>query len=417
MKKGALLTVFIVVLIDLMGFGIVLPLLPFYASKFGASAVAIGLLYSLYSLAQLIFSPIWGNFSDKVGRRPIMLMSTLGAVFAYTLFAFSNSLMILFLSRLVAGVMGGNISTAQAYVADVTEPKDRAKGMGLIGAAFGIGFVIGPALATFLIHPVFHETFSKLGMSGLAALIEQNKYAVPGFVAAFFSLVSFLLVAFKLPESLGKNTLDDSGRIARSNVFSKTFWTSLMQPGNGSKKVILPLLMFCMLLLSFGQSSLYSAFPLFCKKILDLSAEKVGMQFVYMGLVAVFIQGGLIRPLEKRFGEKNLFLLGSVLMVAGLALIPFAASETVLTATLLLMTVGASLNGPTLTSLISKQSDPSRIGSAMGASQGFSALGRVIGPTWGGALFGMSYRFPFLFTAAVISLTVWVGIRLVSVDR
>jgi MFS family permease len=255
-------------------------------------------------LAQLIFSPIWGGFSDKVGRRPIMLMSTLGAVFAYILFALSHSLEVLFLSRLIAGVMGGNISTAQAYVADITEHKDRAKGMGLIGAAFGIGFVIGPALATLLIHPVFHETFAKSGMNGLAVLIEQNKYAVPGFVAAFFSMISFLLVMFKLPESLNTKVSADGDRITRSSVFSKTFWVSLTK-SSGAKNTVLPLLMVCMLLLSFGQSSLYSAFPLFCNKMLGLSAEKVGMQFVYMGLVAVFIQGGMIRPLEKRFGEKN----------------------------------------------------------------------------------------------------------------
>ena len=417
MKKYSLLTVFIVVLIDLMGFGIVLPLLPFYASKFNASAISIGLLYSIYSLAQLIFSPIWGNLSDRVGRRPIMLMSTLGAVFAYLLFAFSNSLQVLFLSRLIAGIMGGNISTAQAYVADVTEHKDRAKGMGLIGAAFGIGFVIGPALATFLIHPVFHQTFDKLGLNSLSAIIDQNKYALPGIVAAFFSLISFLLVLFKLPESLDKTIRSDSERVVRSSIFSGSFWVSLAQSGGGAKKNILPVLMLCLLLLSFGQSSLYSAFPLFCKKILDLSAEKVGMQFVYMGLVAVLIQGGLIRPLEKRFGEKNLFLLGSAVMAIGLALIPFASSEKILTAYLLLMTVGASLNGPTLTSLISKQSDPSRVGSTMGISQGFSALGRVIGPTWGGALFAVSFRLPFICTAALISLTIWVGIRLVSIDR
>ena len=412
MKKYALLTVFIVVLIDLMGFGIVLPLLPFYASKFNASAVSIGLLYSIYSLAQLIFSPIWGSFSDKIGRRPIMLLSTFGAVCAYILFAFSNSLAVLFLSRMIAGIMGGNISTAQAYVADVTEHKDRAKGMGLIGAAFGIGFIIGPALATFLIHPAFHQMFDRAGFDALSDLIDQNKYALSGLVAAFFSLASFLLVLFKLPESLDRKSINDNERVVRASVFSKKFWQSLTDQKTAQGKNLLLPLMLCMLLLSFGQSSLYSAFPLFCKKVFALPAQKVGLQFVYMGLTAVLIQGGMIRPLEKRFGERNLFVIGSILMVAGLALIPFAVSEKMMTAYLLIMTVGASLNGPTLTSLISKQSHPSKIGSTMGTSQGFSALGRVIGPTWGGALFGFSYRFPFIFTAALILITVFVGIAL-----
>ncbi|MDR9367221.1 MAG: MFS transporter, partial [Balneolaceae bacterium] len=140
-NKSALATVFLVVVIDLLGFGIVLPLLPFYAQEFSASAVTIGLLYSVYSFMQLIFSPIWGSWSDRVGRRPIMLMSTFGAVIAYIIFGFAGSLSVLFLSRIVAGTMGGNISTAQAYIADITDSENRARGMGLIGAAFGIGFV------------------------------------------------------------------------------------------------------------------------------------------------------------------------------------------------------------------------------------------------------------------------------------
>src|SRR3989338_10329339 len=135
-----------------MGFGIVLPLLPFYASEFKASAVTIGLLYSVYSLAQLVFSPFWGSLSDRFGRRPIMLLSTLGSALSYILFALSGSLGALLLSRLLAGIMGGNISTAQAYVADVTTHEERAKGMGLIGAAFGIGFIMGPAISKLLIH-------------------------------------------------------------------------------------------------------------------------------------------------------------------------------------------------------------------------------------------------------------------------
>jgi len=411
-KKDALATVFLVVLVDLMGFGIVLPLIPFYASEFGASAVAVGLLYSIYSFAQLVFSPIWGSFSDRIGRRPIMLMSTFGAFLAYCLFAVSNSLWVLFLSRLIAGVMGGNISTAQAYVADVTTHEERAKGMGLIGAAFGIGFVVGPALATLLIHPAFSRFFESHGLAGVADLIAQNKYALPGFFAAALSFLSFLLVIFKLPETVQKEKAADAARIVRPSIFSRNFWTSLMEEGGTSSKHLLPLFMICIFLLALGQSSLYSAFPLFCKMRLSLDPEQVGMQFAAMGLIAVFVQGGLIRPLEKRFGERRLFLVGSTLMVAGLALIPFAASPGVLTLFLSVLAAGASLNGPTLNSLISKQADPSRIGYTMGSSQGFSALGRVVGPAWGGLLFGFSFKWPFVITAMVVSFTIFVGLKL-----
>ncbi len=402
-KKGSLATVFLAVLIDLMGFGLVLPLLPFYASTFHASAVSIGLLYSVYSLAQLIFSPLWGGLSDRIGRRPIMLLSTLGAVFAYLLFALSHSLAILFTSRLIAGVMGGNISTAQAYAADVTVPEERAKGMGLIGAAFGIGFVMGPALSTLLIHPSFikHLPFPV-----------QNPYALPGFFAAFMSFVSFLLVLFKLPETVTQEEKKGHPIVLRAGVFSKTFWSSIFEAKPSGPRLLFPLLILSAFLLAFAQASLYSAFPLFCKSRLGMPAEKVGMQFVFMGLIAVVVQGGMIRHLVKRWSEENLFFIGNILMISGLALIPFAPSKNLLTLFLSIMALGSSLNGPTLNSLISKQADPSQIGRAMGTSQGISGLGRVVGPTWGGWLYGIFYPLPFVATAALVSVTLWVGIKL-----
>lgn len=401
--KGSLATVFLAVLIDLMGFGLVLPLLPFYASTFHASAVAIGLLYSVYSLAQLVFSPLWGSLSDRVGRRPIMLMSTLGAVCAYLLFAVSQSLTVLFTSRLIAGIMGGNISTAQAYAADVTAPEDRAKGMGLIGAAFGIGFVLGPALSTLLIHPSFvrHLPFHV-----------QNPYSLPGFFAAFMSLASFFLVLFKLPETVARQGQKKKPFVLKGGVFSKSFWTSIFEVRQSKARYLFPLLILSAFLLSFGQSSLYSAFPLFCKARLAMPAEQVGMQFVIMGLIAVLIQGGLIRHLVKKWGEEKLFFTGSILMICGLALIPFAPSQKIVTLFLSVMAVGASLNGPTLNSLISKEADPSQIGRAMGTSQGISGLGRVLGPTWGGWLYGLYYSGPFLATAAAVSGTLWIGHKL-----
>ncbi len=420
-KKIALLTVFLVVLVDLMGFGIVLPLLPFYASKFNAGPVAIGLLYSVYSLAQLVFSPIWGGLSDRVGRRPIMLMSTFGAVMSYVVFAFSHSLGLLFFSRLLAGIMGGNISTAQAYVADVTSEENRAKGMGLIGAAFGIGFVVGPALSSVLILPGWQQLLLKSGIPG-ASFAAENKFILPGLVAALLSLASFILVLFKLPETVarpsgpqpsvamsGIATVEkDFSRVQRSSIFSVRFWKSLFD----AKSKLLPMLFLSALLLSIGQSSLYSAFPLFCKKILSLPAEKVGLLFVWMGVVAVVIQGFAIRVFVKRFGERKLFLFGNFLLTLGLILLPFAWSEKTLAGALCVMGVGASLSGPTLTSLISKMATPGEIGLLLGNSQGLSALGRVIGPTWGGWLFSFSPSLPFLLTAAVVFITVLIGFKI-----
>lgn len=412
MNKPALATVFLVVVIDLLGFGIILPLLPFYAQEFSASAVTIGLLYSVYSFMQLIFSPIWGSWSDRIGRRPIMLLSTFGAVIAYIIFGLAETLGVLFLSRFVAGMMGGNISTAQAYIADVTDSENRARGMGLIGAAFGIGFVIGPATATALIHPAFHEFVANAGFVEFVGWMEENRYALPGFFAAFLSFCSFMMVLFKLPE-----TVDTSkpGEVVfrKPSVFTRKFWRTLSeQKGRSARGYLIPLVL-GFFLLSFGESSLYSAFPLFAESELGMSAEDVGLQFFYIGIIAVVIQGFLIKPLTKKFAEEKLFLFGNILMITGLGLIPFAHNMLTLALFLGLMAVGKSLNTPTITSLISKEAEEDNVGAVMGASQGLSGLGRMIGPTWGGALFAVYFGLPFVATSLIVGATVWIALGLI----
>ncbi|PWN05791.1 MFS transporter [Rhodohalobacter mucosus] len=413
MNKPALATVFLVVMIDLLGFGIVLPLLPFYAKEFAASAVTIGLLYSVYSFMQLIFSPIWGSWSDRIGRRPIMLLSTFGAVIAYIIFGLAESVGVLFLSRIVAGMMGGNISTAQAYIADVTDSENRARGMGLIGAAFGIGFVIGPATATGLIHPAFHEFVASIGFTEFAEWMSTNRFALPGFFAAFLSFCSFLMVLFKLPETVD-TTKERTGEFRRPSVFTPRFWRLLSeQKGQSARGFLIPLIV-GFFLLSFGESSLYSAFPLFAESELGMTAEQVGVQFFYIGIIAVVVQGFLIKPLTNVFSEEKLFIAGNVMMVIGLGLIPFANSMLTLALFLGLMAAGKSLNTPTITSLISKEANDDNVGAVMGASQGLSGLGRMIGPTWGGALFAITFGLPFVATALIVSATIWIGFGLMK---
>lgn len=416
MKNIRLFTVFLVVLIDLIGFGIVLPLMPFYASEFGASPVMIGLLYSIYSVAQLIFSPIWGGLSDKIGRRPIMLLSTLGASVAYIVFGFAETFVVLLLSRLMAGVMGGNISTAQAYIADVTSVEDRARGMGLIGAAFGLGFVMGPALASALIHPSIPAFVESIGYSGFATWLAEHSYAIPAFFASILSFLSFLMVYFKLEETVVPGSVTSSG--AKDGVFTKAYWKNLAATGKGSQSgYLLILLMGAMFILSFGQSSLYSAFPLFCEAVLGMTAGQVGIQFFWLGIITAVIQGGLIRPLTKVFKEETLFLVGNVLMAIGLFLLGTASSIQQLTMYLALMAVGHSLNLPTVTSLISQKADPARMGATIGATQGLSGLGRAIGPTWGGFLFGIGVGLPFWMTGIVVAGTVIIGVLVKRASR
>ena len=392
-KKSALLPVFLVVMIDLIGFGIVLPGLETYAAGFQASPLFTGIVYSSYSLAQLIFSPIWGSISDRIGRRPIMMLSTLGASIAYLLFAFSSSLWMLLFCRIFAGIMAGNISTAQAYVADVTDRENRAKGMGLIGAAFGIGFVVGPALGGIIMK------FSP-----------SNPFRVIGLLAAGLSALSFFLVMTLLPESRDKTKDNTEGRIIKTSIFTKNFWDYLKKINKQSQGAFLGLLL-SVFLLTLGQASIYVAFPYFCRTQLNLPVSAVYRQYVLMGLVAVFIQGGLIRVLVKRAGEKKLFWLGSLLLGVGLGAIPFAPNTATLTAAMTVMTVGASLAVPTLTSLISKESTPQNYGVTMGISQSFSAMARAVGPAWGSALLGISYRAPFLITAFLVLMTLRGGSR------
>jgi MFS family permease len=413
MNKSALATVFLVVVIDLLGFGIILPLLPFYAQEFAASAVMIGLLYSVYSFMQLIFSPIWGSWSDRIGRRPIMLLSTFGAVIAYVVFGLAESLGVLFFSRVIAGMMGGNISTAQAYIADVTDSANRARGMGLIGAAFGIGFVIGPATATALIHPTFHEMVANAGFTEFASWMGENRYALPGFFAAFLSFCSFLMVLFKLPETVDTSKPREKV-FRRPSVFTPKFWRLLKdQKGKSARGYLIPLVI-GFFLLSFGESSLYSAFPLFAESELNMTAEQVGIQFFYIGIIAVIVQGFLIKSLTNAFSEEKLFMVGNILMVIGLGLIPFATSMLTLAIFLGLMALGKSLNTPTITSLISKEASEDNVGAVMGASQGLSGLGRMIGPTWGGALFAVYFGLPFVATAVIVAATVWIAVGLIS---
>lgn len=392
----SLSTVFLVVLIDLMGFGIVLPLLPFYAEKFHASPVSIGLLYSVYSVAQLIFAPLWGSLSDRIGRKPVMLASTFGSFSAYLLFAFSGSFALLLVSRALAGMMGGNISAAQATITDITPPAERTKGMGLLGAAFGIGFTLGPALAAILVHP----RFADLAGARFTEVIALNRYALPGLFAALLSSVSFLMVFFLLPESHPASARSAQSA-KRYGPLTSRFWRDL---GTGPNRRLGPLFL-AAFLLALGHSSLYSAFPLFCSGTLGFSAAQVGMQFAMMGVLAVVIQGGMIRPLEKRFGETALFVVGGIAMASGMALIPAARSPQLLTGFLVIMAVGGSLNGPTLNSMLSKNTDADRVGATMGAAQGLSALGRAIGPTWGGLLFAIAPSLPFVLTALFVLST------------
>jgi len=405
--QKALATVFGVVLVDLLGFGLVLPLLPFYAGAFNATAVEIGLLYSVYSFSQLIFSPIWGSLSDRVGRRPIMLLSTLGGLLAYVWFASATSLLVLFLSRTLAGIMGGNIGAAQAYIADITPPEKRASGMALIGAAFGIGFVLGPAISAGILQPGLATYFLQLGWPTIASLLTEYSFQLIGYTAALMSLISFLMVVFFLPETVDTKDPKRLQVPSRPSPLSPTFWRNIISAEGVDHPRMFRLLLLSGFMLSFLQSTLYGAFPLFCEQVFNMTPSQVGVQFFYLGLITVLIQGFAIRFLNRYFQEGTLFFVGNILTVLSFLFIGFSGSVTLLTVWLSVMSVGMSLNGPTLSSLISKQVDVTRMGGMLGTYQSITGMGRVIGPTWGGFLFMFAVSLPFWLTSLMVLFTIY----------
>ena len=353
--------IFVTVFIDLIGFGMVIPILPFYAnqSPFNATPFEIGVLFSIYSWMQFFFSPVLGRLSDKYGRRPILFISLLGSAVGYLVIGFAGTLPLVFLGRIISGITGANISTAQAYIADVTTKENRAKGMGLFGAAFGLGFILGPAIAGVL---------SKYGVH------------VPFFFAAILSLTSAAAVYFLLPESLNRESqTDDTPRKGKLEFLLE----SLKQHEFAFVNLI-----YFLLVTSF--SIMTYAFVLFTAYRFGYNAEQNGYLFAFIGLISVICQGLLFGILVKKFGEKILTALGCLLMAISFFLIPNIGREfgglTLLLFACILLTFGNALASPALTSLVSKISKEEEQGSSLGIMQSFASLARAIGPVLGGVL-------------------------------
>lgn len=369
MKRSPLVVLFLTVFIDLLGFGIVLPLLPYYAESFGAGPLAVTLLSSCYSMMQFLFAPVWGRLSDRVGRRPVLILSLAGSSLSYLLFGLTGSLPMLFATRILAGICAANISTAQAYIADVTTPETRAKGMGMIGAAFGLGFIFGPAIG---------GTLSRYG------------YSVPAFFAAGLSFFALTLALFRLPESLRP------GVVARGRMFEpRRLRTALRYPGMG----LLLVIFFCSV---FAFANLEATFALFVEKAsrFGYTARETGYLFAYMGVLMSLMQGGLIGRLARRFGERRLVVAGTLMLAAGMGVVPLAPGLGGLLGALALLAFGVGMNTPSLSSLISRSAGADEQGSVLGVSQSVSSLARILGPAWGGFVFERFGPASPYFTAA-----------------
>jgi len=373
MKRAPVYLVLLTVFIDLLGFGIVIPLLPFYGEHFGANPTVIGLLSSSYSFMQFLFVPFWGRLSDRVGRRPIILMSVFGSFISYMVFGFADTLAVLFVSRLLAGFMGANISTAYAYIADTTTFEERTKYMGLIGAAFGVGFMLGPFVG---------------------GLMSKISYGAPGFLAAGLSLVNVVLAYFLLPESLKEKT----------KQVRKFRLLNIAAMRDAFKKPAIGYLVMVSFFYTVAFSNLYVAFPLFTGDVFGYGAAENGYLFAYIGLIAIIIQGGVIGHIVKRFGEKAIMTTGVIFLLAGLTFVPRVSSLVPLIALITLLAIGSAFVTPPLTSLISKHAGAGEHGSILGVSQSFSSLARVIGPFWGGFILGTAgIGWPF-YTGSIMLL-------------
>ena len=357
MKRSPLVVIFTTVFIDLVGFGIVIPVLPFYAegTRFNASPRTVGFLFASYSIMQLIFSPVLGRLSDKYGRRPVLLISIIGTGIGFLILGFATTLWMLFAGRILDGITGGNISTAQAYIADITTKEERAKGMGLLGAAFGLGFIFGPAIGGIL---------SRWGV------------AVPFLFAAGLCFANALLLYFTLPETV---TPDHPARVsaAGGRGFSQLI-ESLMQPRLGFVLII-----YFLFIVAF--SIMTTSFSLFTMFRFGYDAQHNGYLFAYVGVIAVIIQGGLIGRLVKRFGELPLVIVGALLFAGSLFAVPFVGPATGGLLGLLIgggiFSIGNSLSGPALTSLASKSVGPAEQGGVLGVTQSAASLARAVGPS------------------------------------
>ncbi|MCL5268332.1 MAG: MFS transporter [Bacteroidetes bacterium] len=386
MKRKPTLVVLLTVFIDLLGFGIVIPLLPFYGEHFGATPTVIGLLSSSYSLMQFLFIPFWGRLSDRLGRRPIIILSVLGSFISYMAFGFANSLLLLFLSRILGGFMGANISTAYAYIADSTNVEDRAKYMGLIGAAFGVGFMLGPFVG---------------------GITSKISYGAPGFVAAGLSLTNAVLAYFMLPESI-KEKIKHDRKISLLNV--PAIRDAFRKPAVGN-------LIMVSFFYTVAFSNLYVAFPLFTGDVFNYGTAANGYLFAYIGLIGILIQGGAIGKLVKKFGERGLIISGIVLLLGGLTFVPHTRSLSTLIVLVTMLAVGSALVTPPLTSLISRYAGTTEYGSVLGVSRSFSSLARVIGPFWGGFILGSAgLSWPFYTGGIMLLVALLLALRVPKIQ-
>ena len=371
-----LLVIFLTIFVNLVGFGIIIPLLPFYAETFGASPLVVGLLFAVFSLCQLVAAPILGDLSDRYGRRPILILSLIGTVVSFVMLALAQSLTMLFIARIVDGLSGGNISTARAYVADVTEPKDRSRAFGLIGAAFGLGFILGP---------------------GISALLAPISYTAPIWAAAGITLVATAMAFFWLPETVHRthagtgmpfrNVLVMMGRpvLRRVLLMDFAYW--------------------------FAFAIFQTTFALFAAARFGFDAARTAFFFAAFAVLGAVVQGVFIRTVVQRLGDKRTFMLGLVFAATGLVAATLTHTVAFFAISLVPLALGIGFGHPTMSSMISRAARAEEQGRVQGAASAVESLGRTIGPVWGSAsLQRYGEASPYIAAAGFLIMTLFLSV-------
>ncbi len=381
MRNKQLGSLFLVSVIDILGFGILIPLVPYMADRFGAEPTVITALFGAYSLCQLMAAPFWGRLSDRFGRRPILISSLSGACLSYLILGLAQSLGWLFASRILGGFMAGNIAAAFAYASDVSSPEKRAASLGMVGAAIGIGFTLGPAIG------------------GLLAGndLKSASFVLPAVVSACLSVFAIGLVAFMLPESNTPERRKEHASRARVGPLRLL----LERPG-------LRFVATAALLVTFSQAVLESIFAIWALNKFGFGPRTVGLLMFCLACLAVLMQGGGVRVLVPRMGEARLATLGVVVYVAGLVTVGEAGNLAMTVIGLALCGIGVGSFNPSASSLASKQADVHDRGAVMGTYQSSTSLARVIGPFVSGPIYSaLGAGAPFLVGACVTLPAIW----------
>jgi DHA1 family tetracycline resistance protein-like MFS transporter len=378
MNNKSLLTIFVIVFVDLLGFSLILPLLPYYAETFGANPTVTGFLVASYALAQLLGAPLLGRLSDRIGRRPVLLVSIFGTFLGFILLGAARSLWVLFAARIIDGLTGGNISVAQAYITDVSDEKNRAKALGMIGAAFGLGFIIGPAVG---------------------GLMSTWGYSVPAFAAAALSLVNLTLVFFFLPESLSPARRAMLALRPRPSFTLDALWCALNRPRVGP-------LLHTRLFFALASATFQTVFTLYAQYKLGLNARTTGLVLAYVGVLAVIVQGGAIGWMTKRYSDKQLILTSTVVMTLSLAAWAFVPNLWMLLLVLAPLSAANGTLNTVLNSALTKSVYPEEVGGTLGLAASIESVSRVVAPSVGGVLLqNVGTWAPGIFSALVM---VWV---------